>query len=128
MHPNYLAVNSTSRISSRKMANRSAKKYGKLKEKLGSTGWLASGSLMKLYRTCGKPGCACAKDKMARHGPYLVWTRKVGGKTITRTLSELQAKECRRAIENLQRLEDVVEEMKDISAQVIETDVDDSST
>ena len=110
------------------MANRSNKQYKKLKEKLNAIGWVAAGSLMSLYRTCGKSGCACANDKLARHGPYLVWTRKVDGKTITRTLSELQAKECRRAIENLQRLEEVVDKMKTVSAQAIETASDDASS
>ena len=104
------------------------RKYEKLKEKINSIGWIANGSLMTLYRTCGKAGCACAKDKQARHGPYLVWTRKVDGRTITRTLTESQASACRTAIENLQRLEDVVTEMKAVSAQAIEADLNDASS
>ena len=109
------------------MTSRSAKKYKHLKEKLNAIEWVAAGSLMRLYRTCGKSGCACAHDKLARHGPYLVWTRKVSGKTITRILSELQAKECRRAIENLKRLEAVVDKMKTVSAEAIEEAADDAS-
>jgi len=83
--------------------------------------------MMTLYRTCGKPGCACAKDKGARHGPYLVWTRKADGKTITHTLSEHQARACRTAIENMQRLEAIVAEMKLLSAQAIEEGSDNAS-
>ena len=104
------------------------KKYDKLKEKLGSIGWIAAGSLMTLYRTCGKPGCACAKDDGSRHGPYLVWTKKIDGKTVTRTLSSRQARECRRAIENLHRLESIVTEMKAVSARAIEEESGDASS
>lgn len=106
--------------------DRRTKKYEKLKQRLNSIGWIAKGSVMTLYRTCGKPGCACAKDKQARHGPYLVWTKKVKGKTVTRNLTESQARKCRQAIENFQRLESVVAEMKVISALAIEIDTDDA--
>ena len=30
---------------------------------------------------CHKPGCACADDPKARHGPYVSLTRTVHGKT-----------------------------------------------
>ena len=104
------------------------RKYEKLKEQINSIGWIAAGTVMTLYRTCGKKGCACAIDKQARHGPYLVWTRKVNGKTITRTLSESQARACRRAIENLQKLEAILAEMKLVSAQAIEEYSDNASS
>jgi len=108
--------------------SKSTRKYEKLKEKLTSMGWIATGSVMNIYRTCGKPGCACANDKLARHGPYLVWTRKINGKTITRTLSELQAKECLRAIQNLRKLEEIVGEMKAVSTKTIEDLSNDASS
>lgn len=105
-----------------------ARKYEKIKEQINSIGWIAAGSVMTLYRTCGKQGCACANDKQARHGPYLVWTRKVDGKTITRTLSVNQARACRRAIESLQKLEAIIAEMKLVSAQAIEDESGDASS
>ena len=37
------------------------------------------GSLSERYVKCSKPGCTCAEDSKARHGPYFSLTRGVGG-------------------------------------------------
>ena len=42
------------------------------------------GSVSKRTIKCGKPGCACAHDPKARHGPYYSLTQAVGGKTRSR--------------------------------------------
>jgi hypothetical protein len=44
------------------------------------------GTLSQTYLTCGKPGCACARDAAHRHGPYYQWTVMEKGKIIHRTL------------------------------------------
>ena len=49
------------------------------------------GSLSVRMIKCGKPGCACAKDPQARHGPYFSLTQAVEGKTRSRFLSAEQA-------------------------------------
>jgi hypothetical protein len=49
------------------------------------------GSLSKRMIKCSKPGCACAKDPKARHGPYHSLTHAVGGKTRSRFLNAEQA-------------------------------------
>jgi len=45
------------------------------------------GSLSERYVKCSKPGCACAANPKARHGPYYSLTRSVGGQTHSRFLS-----------------------------------------
>jgi hypothetical protein len=57
------------------------------------------GSLSERTIKCSKPGCACAHDPKARHGPYFSLTRSVGGKTRSRFLNREQAALARRQIE-----------------------------
>jgi hypothetical protein len=49
------------------------------------------GSLSPRTIKCGKPGCACAQDPEARHGPYYSLTHAVKGKTRSRFLTAEQA-------------------------------------
>src|ERR1051325_116349 len=48
---------------------------------------------------CSNPGCACAKDPKARHGPYHSLTHSVGGKTRSRFLTDEQAGLVRQQID-----------------------------
>ena len=57
------------------------------------------GSLSERTIKCSKPGCACADDPKARHGPYFSLTRAVEGKTRSRFLTPEQAAVARRQIE-----------------------------
>ena len=57
------------------------------------------GSLSERTIKCSKPGCACAHDPKARHGPYFSLTRSVGGKTRSRFLTRGQDALARRQIE-----------------------------
>src|ERR1035437_8535677 len=57
------------------------------------------GSLSERTIKCSKPGCACAHDPKARHGPYYSLTHAVGGKTRSRFLTEEQADLVREQID-----------------------------
>ena len=57
------------------------------------------GSLSERTIKCSKPGCACADDPQARHGPYFSLTRAVEGKTRSRFLTPEQAAIARQQIE-----------------------------
>lgn len=57
------------------------------------------GSLSERTIKCGKPGCACAQDPKARHGPYYSLTHAVAGKTHSRFLNADQADLVRRQID-----------------------------
>jgi hypothetical protein len=56
------------------------------------------GSLSQRTVKCSKPGCACAQDPQARHGPYYSLTRAVRGKTHSRFLTPEQAALARQQI------------------------------
>ena len=96
------------------------KKYSLLKRKIEKIGFICTGSVMSVFKTCGNSNCICHKDKKARHGPYNIWTRKVKSKTVTRTLTNEQAKLCRKCIQNMRDVEVILKEMRDLSVQRIE--------
>jgi hypothetical protein len=48
---------------------------------------------------CGKAGCACKRDRDARHCPYFSLTRNVDGKTKTQLVPRSQVELVRRQIE-----------------------------
>lgn len=50
---------------------------------LAATGDMRRGSISEVYRSCGKPNCACAAPDHPGHGPYYAFTKKIGGKTKT---------------------------------------------
>lgn len=57
------------------------------------------GSLSERTIKCCKPGCACAQDPKARHGPYYSLTHALGGKTRSRFLTAEQAQLVRQQID-----------------------------
>ena len=100
--------------------NEYQKKYSLLKKKIKEIGFICTGSITLVYNKCGNPNCHCHRDKNALHGPYNIWTRKVRGKTVTRTLSDAQARFCRECIENMRTVEEILEKMKELSVQYVE--------
>ena len=61
------------------------------------------GSFTERYVKCHKPGCRCAEDPTARHGPYYSLTRGVGGRTQSRWLTAEQADHARQQVDAGQR-------------------------
>jgi len=57
------------------------------------------GPLSERMVKCSKPGCSCAENPDARHGPYFSLTRAVQGKTRSRFLTPEQAALVRQQIE-----------------------------
>ena len=78
------------------------------------------GSLVDRTTRCSSPTCRCHKDPPQLHGPYPSWIRKVGNKTVTRTLSAAQAERYRPLFDNAKRLRELVAEIEVLSARAIE--------
>lgn len=75
-------------------------RIARIREALGAIDYLCSGTLLQRMKLCGKPGCRCAKDPSARHGPYFEWGHMKGGKLVHRTVSPDQAAILKIAIAN----------------------------
>jgi hypothetical protein len=67
------------------------------------------GSLSVRYIKCNKPGCSCADDPKARHGPYTSVVRTVASKTRSRTVPSPLADLLRQHVEAGQRFRKDVE-------------------
>lgn len=67
------------------------------------------GSLAERYVKCSKPGCRCAEDPAARHGPYYSLTRGVAGRTQSRWVPPEQTALVRQQLEAGQQFRAQVE-------------------
>jgi hypothetical protein len=74
-------------------------KVEQLAEKLAAPRPMRKGSVSTRYIKCSKPGCRCAEDPAARHGPYFSLTRAVKGRTQSRYLSAQEAELVQRQID-----------------------------
>lgn len=85
-----------------------------LLEQIAQIGLVLRGSIGTYRTRCGNPRCPCATDPTARHGPYHIWTRKEGGKTVTRMLSDQQAARLRPWIQNMRRLDTLLKKLQQL--------------
>ena len=84
--------------------NQARERINRIREALNSVDYLCSGTMLKRMKVCGKPGCRCAKDLDARHGPYFEWGHMVDGKLVHRVVSPEQAAKLQIAIENYRKV------------------------
>jgi Family of unknown function (DUF6788) len=87
---------------------------------LAAAGFALPGTLTVRAYACGKPGCRCHADPPRLHGPYAEWTRKIGGKTVTRRLSPAEAAEYQPLFDNAKKLRNLLAELQDLTLEIIE--------
>lgn len=85
---------------------------------IAQLGFCLPGSLVERISRCGSPSCACHTNPERLHGPYLSWTRKINGKTVTRNLNPTQAKRYRPWFDNAKQLRELIAELETLSATV----------
>jgi hypothetical protein len=78
------------------------------------------GTLTVRAYACGKPRCRCHADPPRLHGPYAEWTRKIGGKTVTRRLSPAELSEYQPLFDNAKKLRALLAELQDLTMEIIE--------
>ena len=76
------------------------------------------GTLTVRAYACGKPNCRCHADPPRLHGPYAEWTRKIGGKTITRRLTPAELAEYQPLFDNAKKLRALLAELQDLTMQI----------
>ncbi len=92
----------------------------RLTERLQAIDFALPGSLGRRQSTCGKPGCRCKADPPQLHGPYYLWTRKVDGKTVTRMLTDEQARRYQPWFDNAADLRRIVWELQSLSVSLFD--------
>jgi hypothetical protein len=93
------------------------RRYRELAQQLASIGLIHSGTVTRRHTRCGTPGCRCHADPPKLHGPYYQWTTKVDGKTVTRRLSETEAKLYQEWITNDRQLRRLITQMRQMAAK-----------
>lgn len=87
---------------------------------LSELGFCLPGTLSVRRTRCSTPGCRCHGEPPALHGPYYSWTRKIAGKTVTRTLSAEQARRYGPWFEDAKRLRALMTELEVLSLRIAE--------
>jgi hypothetical protein len=80
---------------------------------------VCSGTLLERTKVCGKPGCRCASDQTARHGPYYEWNRRLQGSLHHRAVARAEVGVVTRAMNDYQRLLALLEDWEHESARII---------
>ena len=89
---------------------------------LAQAGFALPGTLIVRSYACGKPTCRCHADPPRLHGPYAEWTRKIGGKTVTRRLTPAELAEYQPLFDNAKKLRALLTELQDLTLEIIGTD------
>lgn len=97
-------------------------KQARIAKALSELGLALPGSVEVRSTRCGKANCRCKADPTQLHGPYIVWTRKVDQKTITRVLRPDQLEDYRPLLDNAKRLRELATELQGLTLEIIESD------
>jgi hypothetical protein len=89
---------------------------------LAAAGFALPGTLTVRSYACGKAGCRCRADPPRLHGPYAEWTRKIGGKTVTRRLSPAELADYQPLFDNAKKIRALLAELQDLTLEIIEED------
>ena len=82
------------------------------------------GTLTVRSYACGKTRCRCHADPPLLHGPYAEWTRKIGGKTVTRRLTEAELADWQPLFDNAKRLRALLAGLQDLTLAIVEASED----
>ena len=95
-------------------------RIARIRATLNGIDYLCSGTLLERMKMCGKPGCRCAQDPQARHGPYYEWGHMKAGKLVHRSVSPEQATTLRLAIANYRKAKKLMHAWEDVTERLID--------
>ncbi|MCA1679985.1 MAG: hypothetical protein LC777_14100 [Actinobacteria bacterium] len=99
---------------------REQRRQAEIAASLATPGFCLPGTLTERRTRCSSAGCHCRGEPAVLHGPYYSWTRKIGGKTVTQTLSAEQAQRYGPWFENARRLRALAAELEALSLAIAE--------
>ncbi|MGH3197560.1 MAG: DUF6788 family protein [Streptosporangiaceae bacterium] len=93
----------------------------RLYAQLSAVGDFRRGPVTENYRKCGKPNCACAQPGHPGHGPRLLWTRTVRGRTTRgRQLAAGEVARVRRELAAYREFASLAEQIAEVSEAICE--------
>ena len=94
-------------------------RIARIRATLNAMDHLCSGTLQRRMMICGKPGCRCAHDPAARHGPYYEWGRVEQGRLVHSKLSRDEAQRFVQAMRKYRRLKQLLRKWQQESVQAM---------
>ena len=98
---------------------RSRKRLHEIRARIAAMEYVCSGTLHERTKICGKPSCACARQRGARHGPYYQWSRRKAGRQDNAVIPPAAVPHFRGAISNYRELRRLLRAWEEESAQLI---------
>ena len=89
-----------------------------IRAELAAIDYICSGTLLSRTKVCGKPNCACASSRDARHGPYYEWSRLEKGRLAHVVLPADSVPLFRQAVANYRRLRKLLRKWERESVRV----------
>ena len=99
-----------------------AQRVAKEIARVARAGPLLPGTITRRHTRCGRDGCRCMADPPTLHGPYWSWTRKIDRKTVTRYLSDDEARVYEAWFDNAKRLRGLIDELEALGLRAVESD------
>ena len=90
-----------------------------LRQAINALDFVASGTLHRRTKVCGRNNCRCADSPAARHGPYFEWSRRKDGRLVHSIISEADAILIERAIANRRKAQALLSAWEDETAAEI---------
>jgi hypothetical protein len=78
------------------------------------------GTLTVRSYACGKLRCRCHADPPLLHGPYAEWTRKIGGRTVTRRLTVEQLAAWQPLFDNARKMRELLSQIQELTLAIID--------
>jgi len=98
-------------------------RIAEIKQQILALDLIVSGTLNRRTKVCGKPGCRCATDPEARHGPYYEWGRIDGKRRTSTTVSPEKGRRLQVALRNQRRLKTLMRRWERESVRLLEAEI-----
>ena len=104
--------------------HRARTRLQQIRQSLSQIDYIVSGTLLRRRKRCGKPGCACATDPAAQHGPYYEWSRLERGRLVHTVLPRSLGPVFARAAKNYHQVRRLLRrwERESVKALTAETE------
>lgn len=93
-----------------------------IRARIGAIDYVCSGTLLRRMKLCGKPNCACVRNRAARHGPYYQWSRRKGGRQDNVVIPATAVPLFRRAALNYREIRKLLRKWEQESALLMLTE------
>ena len=90
-----------------------------LRRAINRMDFVASGTIHKRTKVCGRQNCRCATDPAARHGPYYEWSRRRDGRLVHSIITSEQAALFTQAIQNYREIQQLLRRWERETAQEV---------